>query len=360
MGRRSGHGHRSGWSSARKRPVALAVGLALGSVVSALVATASADASATPRVAIRPSPGCTGTAPVTGRQTLTFDADNDNGSYAEQVPTTAVSGKALPVIFDLHAYEEPGQFQVTLSGLGTYGQTHGFVTITPWIDGQHIPQWLSSVGSRDLAWFGRLLTHVEATACVDENRVFVTGYSNGAFMSSAVACQYSSRVAAVAPVAGIQADSPCKTTRPVPVVAFHGTADPLVHYNGTPSKQAEDLPAPNGSGETEAQEAKQFGVKGVFQKGRSIPEQAAAWARRNGCSTRMRTTPIASHVALLSWSCPHHADVELFRITGGGHTWPGSQESADIASVVGPTTFEISADAEMWRFFRGHPLNSSD
>jgi polyhydroxybutyrate depolymerase len=342
------------------RLVALAIGLALASVVPALVATASADASATPRVAIRPSPGCAGAAPVPGMRTLNFDADNNNGSYAEQVPTTAVSGKALPVIFDFHAYQEPGQFQVTLSGLGAYGQTHGFVTITPWIDGQHIPQWLSSVGSRDMDWFGRLLTHVEATACVDENRVFVTGYSNGAFMSSAVACQYSSRVAAVAPVAGIQADSPCKMTRPVPVVAFHGTADPLVHYNGTPSKEAEDLPAPNGSGETEAQEAKQFGAKGVFKKGRSIPQQAAAWAKRNGCSTRIRTTRIASDVTLLSWSCPHHADVELFRVEGGGHTWPGSQESADIASVVGPTTFQISADAEMWRFFHAHPLTSSD
>lgn len=162
----------------------------------------------------------------------------------------AVPGRPLPVIFDLHAYEEPGPLQVTLSGLGVYGQSHGFVTITPWIDNQRIPQWLSSVGSKDMSWFGGLLTHVEVTTCVDENRVYVTGDSNGAFMASAVACRYSSRVAAVAPVAGIQAVSPCRTTRPVPVVAFHGTADPLVHYNGTPSKAAEDLPAPNGSGET--------------------------------------------------------------------------------------------------------------
>jgi len=162
----------------------------------------------------------------------------------------AVPGRPLPVIFDLHAYEEPGPLQVTLSGLGAYGQSHGFVTITPWIDNQRIPQWLSSVGSKDMSWFGGLLTHVEVTTCVDENRVYVTGDSNGAFMASAVACRYSSRVAAVAPVAGIQAVSLCRTTRPVPVVAFHGTADPLVHYNGTPSKAVEDLPAPNGSGET--------------------------------------------------------------------------------------------------------------
>jgi len=297
---------------------------------------------------------------VTGEQTLAFDDAHDSGSYVEQVPTTALPGRALPVIFDLHGYAEPGQIQVTLSGLGTYGQTHGFATITPWIDGQRIPLWLASVGSKDMAWFGHLLTHVEATACVDENRVFVTGYSNGAFMSSAIACQFSGRVAAVAPVAGIVDVKHCQATRRVPVVAFHGTADPLVHYNGTPSQAAENLPAPNGSGETEGQEAKQFGTNDPFKKGPTIPQQTAGWAQRNGCSAQMTRTRIASQVTLLSWSCPHHANVELFRIQGGGHAWPGSTESAEISKVIGYTTFQISADAEMWSFFQAHPRTSSD
>ncbi|HXQ76475.1 MAG TPA: hypothetical protein VN791_08270 [Acidimicrobiales bacterium] len=74
----------------------------------------------------------------------------------------------------------------------------------------------------------------------------------------------------------------------------------------------------------------------------------------------MVATRIARHVAILSWSCPHGADVELFGVQGGGHSWPGSKESAAIADVVGYTTFEISADAEMWTFFRAHPLTSSD
>jgi polyhydroxybutyrate depolymerase len=249
---------------------------------------------------------------------------------------------------------------VTLSGLGTYGQTHGFVTITPWIDRPGFPYWLSSVGSRDMAWFGALLTHVETTTCVDKNRVFVTGYSNGAFMSSAIACQYSTRIAAVAPIAGIRAESPCRGARPVPVVAFHGTADPDVHYDGSASRVAQNLPAPNGSKETTAQAARLFGVTGIFVNGPSIPRQAAAWAQRNGCSGNVTTTRVAAQVARLSWSCPRHADVELFRIHGGGHTWPGSRVSSQIRQFLGPTTFEISADAEMWRFFQSHPLTSLD
>jgi hypothetical protein len=38
---------------------------------------------------------------------------------------------------------------------------------------------------------------------------------------------------------------------------------------------------------------------------------------------------------------------------------PGSKESSEISRLIGYTTFEISADAEMWTF-HAHPLTSSD
>ena len=295
-----------------------------------------------------------------GEHTVAFDAGGVNGSYIAQVPGDALAGKSHPVIFDLHGYEEPGPIQVAMSGLGSYGQAHGFVTITPWIDNQPVPRWLATVGSTDMTWFGDLLTHVEATTCVDEHRVFVTGISNGAAMASAVACQFSSRVAAVALVSGIQADSPCDATRPVPVVAFHGTTDPVLHYDGTPSKGAAALLGLSGSGMLTPQQAKLLGLQGALTRGPSIPERAAAWAKRNGCSTTERTTRVAGDVTLLAWSCPNNADVELFRVTSGGHTWPGSQLAVSTAKIAGRTTFSISADAEMWKFFQTHPLMSSD
>jgi polyhydroxybutyrate depolymerase len=299
---------------------------------------------------------------VPGQQTLPFSAADDDGSYLEQAPMTGATGRPLPVVFDFHGYQETGPLQEAITGLGSYGQTHGFVTVTPWINSEPVPRWLSAVGSRDLAWFGQLLTHVEETTCVDQNRVFVTGYSNGAFMSSAIACEYSARVAAVAPVAGIQAMSPCKRTRPVPVVAFHGTDDPLVHYNGTPSKVALDLPAPDGSHRAMSpDEERQFGTKGIFTKGPTVAQQAATWARRNGCSSTATSTTVTSDTTRLIWSCPHHADVELYRIAGGGHTWPGSQVLAALgSSVLGRTTLTISADAVIWDFFVAHPRTVSD
>lgn len=334
----------------------------VGAVLTAGTSSASESTGGTEpsaKVTARPSPGCATSAIVTGQRTLNFSTTEDNGSYIEQVPSSAAAGRPLPLVFDLHGYNESGPAQAAATALGTYGQTHGFITITPWVNGEPVSMWLSTVGSRDLAWFGQLLTHVEATTCVDENRVFVTGGSNGAFMSSAVACQYSAQIAAVAPVSGIQAMRPCKTARPVPVVTFHGTADPLVPYDGDASKVAADLPAPNGSGHRiDAQEEKLFGAKGVFQRGPSVPQEAAAWAKRNGCSGAITTSKISGTVTLLSWRCPDSANVELYRIAGGGHSWPRSLGRTKIDSQGQSTS--ISADAVIWQFFEAHPLSSSD
>ncbi len=322
-------------------------------------ATTTVVVAASASVAPSPSAGCHAEpAAVAGTQTTTdLTAAGRSGFYITQVPTTYAPPTPMPVVFDFHGYSEPASLQVPLSGLGTLGQAHGFITVTPGIN-EPVPLWLSTVGSADLAWFGGpggLLDTVERTLCVDQRRIFVTGYSNGAFMTSAVACQFAGRIAAVAPVAGISDLPHCHPTRPVPVVAFHGTADPFVHFNGTPSKAAADLPNPTGGKGTLGQSHR----SGVLQKSPTIPQDTAAWAKRNGCAAKPTDRPAASGVTLVRYSCPHRADVELYVIAGGGHAWPGSTISKSIAKVVGFTTFAINADDIMWAFFAAHPLPSS-
>ena len=169
-----------------------------------------------------------------------------------------------------------------------------------------------------------------------------------------MACAFSSRIAAAAPVAGIQEISGCAFSRPVPVVAFHGTADPFVPYNGGIGPAALKLPAPDGSGKTLGQ------LGAASQKpGPSIPQATTAWAKRNGCSTTPTDRPVASDVTLISYACPPDATVELYRVTGGGHAWPGSPVDRSISKIVGRVTFSISANDLMWAFFMAHPLPAS-
>jgi polyhydroxybutyrate depolymerase len=326
---------------------ALLIPLALGASSSGAAATVPARASAGCSLAHAVSPG-------TSDDLLA--AGGDQGAYVREIPPTYTGRKPLPVIIDLHGYGESATLQASLTALGKYGDTHGFITITPQVAGP-VPMWVTTLGSKDLAFIGGLLHTVDSTLCVDRNRTYVTGYSNGAMMASSVACQFAGQVAAFAPVSGIESPTGCRPSRPVPVVTFHGTADQFVPYTGGLGPAALKLPASNGSNETLGQQLAASGSK--ITGGPSVPTLTATWARRDGCASKPTQRGVASGVTLISYSCPKGDNVELYKITGGGHAWPGSVLSKSITSVIGKVTFAISANKIIWAFFKAHPLSRS-
>jgi polyhydroxybutyrate depolymerase len=302
------------------------------------------------KVAARPSPGCTATTSVAaGEEKVTLDSGGVSRWFFRHVPPGYDGKRPTPVVVDIHGYAEGATVHTKMSALGPYGDQHGFVTVSPQGRGS-IPFWDTTLGSADMQFIGALLDSVDRTLCVDDNRIFVTGLSNGAFMTSAIACAFADRVAAAAPVAGIRDIAGCRPTRAVPVVTFHGTEDPFVAFEGGLGPKALALPAPDGSGKTLAEE----GLANT-DKGPSITDLTAAWAKRNGCTTRPDEQPLAADVTVVRFKCPAGSETELYRITGGGHTWPGSEFSKGIASVVGSTSFSISANEVIWNFFTAHP-----
>jgi polyhydroxybutyrate depolymerase len=313
---------------------------------------------ATPAAATVPalaSAGCSsGASVVPGPTSYGFSAAGETGSYIVEAPADAVAGHPLPLIVDLHGYGETAGLQVTFSGLGTYGSTHGFITVSPQVN-YAVPHWDQAPGSADQKFVGDLLTHLQNTLCVDRHRIFVAGYSNGAFMTSALACTFAGEIAAVATVSGIQAAAGCHPARPVPVIAFHGTADPFVPYLGGVGPEALKLPAPNGVGSIGSQ-LNSPELKGISPLTLPIPTEEARWAARNGCAKSPQLSTAAPGITLIAYRCPHNATVELYRENGDGHIWAGSKAMVAIASIVGKTTFAISADQLMWSFFESHPL----
>jgi polyhydroxybutyrate depolymerase len=320
---------------------------------SSLLASSSPPAVAA--VPPQPSFGCgSGASPVQGQQSFDFSAAGEVGSYIVEMQTDASAKVPLPLIIDLHGYSETAAIQASFSALGSYGSTHGFITVTPQVN-KAVQYWNITPGSADQKFLGDLITHLTQTLCIDSHRVFVAGYSNGAFMASALACTYANKIAAVATVAGIQAPPGCHPTRPVPVVAFHGTADPFVPYQGGIGPAAKSLPSPNGVGTLGSHPDAKVD-RGISASTLPIPIEEARWAARNGCSKSPTTSDVATGVTLIAYSCPGHATVELYRESGDGHIWAGSQAMVAIESVVGKTTFAISADQLMWTFFANHPL----
>jgi polyhydroxybutyrate depolymerase len=151
-------------------------------------------------------------------------------------------------------------------------------------------------------------------------------------MSYLLACQLADRIAAVGSVSGaylLPLDE-CRPARPVPLIAFHGTADPIVSYAGGPSA-AFALPFP------------------------AVPEWIAAWAGRHGCAAIPVPLPARGEASGVQYTgCQGGADVTFYTIQGGGHAWPGSDPLPPF--IVGHTTQDIDATAMMWAFFSQHPL----
>jgi polyhydroxybutyrate depolymerase len=296
-----------------------------------------------------PSPGCdAATVVAPGEEKVTTTSGGAERWYFRHVPPGYDGSAPVPVVLDLHGYSEGAEVHKLHSKLGALGDTEGFVTVTPHGLGP-VARWDTGLDSPDVAFIGDLLDEVEETLCVDQRRVFVTGLSNGAFMTSAVACAYADRVAAAAPVAGVRDIEGCDPARRVPVVVFHGTADQFVSFDGGLGPAVASLPNPDGSPREPSQSA-------PAPAGPSIPDITAAWAERNDCKAKPKEREIASDVTLVSYRCPGNADVDFYRIEGGGHTWPGSEFSDSIDFIVGPTTFSISANDVMWEFFEQHPL----
>jgi polyhydroxybutyrate depolymerase len=199
-----------------------------------------------------------------------------------------------------------------------------------WNDGR------TGVGSDadDVAFLAAVLDDVAARTPVDEGRVFATGISNGAMMAGRLACDLADRIAGIAQVAGtqgVEAAASCAPSRPVPVLVIAGTADPLVPYQGGA-----------------------VGFAGLRPRGTvvGVDDHAAAWRLRNGLGdSAPSVTSIPPDTTIRSWAGgPATAPVVVYRVEGGGHTWPSGRQYLPKA-LVGPTTDTFSASAVIVDFF---------
>jgi len=307
------------------------------------------------------TPAVEGPGPGPGSATdgkVALATDEGERWYLRHVPPAHDGTTPVPLVVDLHGYSEGADVHVVHTGLGTYGDGAGFVTVTPQGTGV-VALWRPASGSPDVAFVERLLDHVEATLCVDRARVYVAGLANGAMLASALACDLPDRIAAIAAVAGVTGVDDCEPGRPVPVVAFHGTEDPFLDYDGGFGAAVAGLPSPDGErtlGEVG------LGEDRAEQPAPSVPDVLAAWAGRNGCdgAAAPGEERVAEDVTRLAFDCPAGAEVALYRVEGGGGTWPGAEMLRQATDVVGVTTFSISANEIMWDFFTHHTAAPDD
>jgi polyhydroxybutyrate depolymerase len=280
---------------------------------------------------------------VLNRTNGTIVSSGQPRRYLLYVPRSYDRARPAPLVISLHgAATWPAQ-QMHLSRWNGLAESQGFIVAYP--SGSDSPRiWHVERGAalqRDVRFISALIDTLEATYNIDPTRIYANGISNGGGMAFVLSCTLSDRIAAVGMVAAAQTLpwSWCTDHRPVPVIVFHGTADPIVPYGG-------GLPSSMFAPTKFAPDATPFP---------SVPGWAANWARRNRCGADPVDTAVAADVTRTAYtSCADNASVVLYTVRGGGHSWPGGKPMP--AWMVGPTSRSIDATRLMWAFFGEHRL----
>ena len=314
----------------------------------------SSSSEAAAEAAPKPSTGCDAAKPAADikdeKHTMTVgDLDRE---YLLTYPAAATT--PAPLVVDIHGLLEGDTVHTQMSKFSDLALREKFAVITPNGTGDPV-HWESGdavVGAADLAYFDAVIAEVDNTYCMDTSRRYATGLSNGAMMTWLLACHRTDMFAAVAPIAGVLPPKDCSSKAPMPILAIHGTADPIVKFNGGYGNIGKLVGTDTSS--TSGDETS----PSADLNGEGHPASLAAWAKRNGCKTTPTDTDLpdadgdtTTSVIRRVYDCPTDAATEFYIVVGGGHSWPGSDFSKVIANVVGPTTFDFNATAVAWELF---------
>ena len=282
-----------------------------------------------------------------GDHTRNFTFQDRERCYRIHIPAN-ISKKNVPVILVLHGGGTNAESMEKVTGLNRLADRKGFVVVYPQGTGvtKRLLTWNAgnccAYAKRknidDVGAIRALLKDLKRIVEYDTNRVYATGISNGGMMVYRLGCELSDKIAAIAPIAGNMGVSSCSPSRPVPVVAFHGTQDQNVLFEG-------------GVGPNSVTKTKFNSVESTLGKWRSI----------DGCGATPDSEKLpdkdGAHTTVVkkTWkNCKNNSEVVLYKIEGGGHTWPGGPRNE--WGKMGKVTHDISAAEAMWEFFSRHQL----
>ncbi|BDS11008.1 extracellular catalytic domain type 1 short-chain-length polyhydroxyalkanoate depolymerase [Aureispira anguillae] len=269
---------------------------------------------------------------------------NYNRTYLLHLPAGYTGLNPLPLVVAMHggfgnAYSMQATSQLSLKAdaenfvvVYPEGVKGGFLNASSWNAG-----WCCGFASNtavdDVGFIEVLLDSLSQQYAIDSNRIYVTGMSNGGFMTYRLACELSNRIAAIAPVAASMSISNCSPLRPVPVINFHSYLDTHIPYSG--------------------------GIGNGPSSHYNLPQDSVinTWAAINSCTVPQDTLVNNSNYTLVKWrACNCSSEIHHYATQDGGHSWPGGPQTAS----GDPSSSAIDATHLIWSFFQQHTLNCSN
>lgn len=274
----------------------------------------------------------------------TLVVDGVSRTYSVYMPSSYKTTVPAPVLLAFHGAGSNSEAMAGLTGLDKVAERAGFLVVYPqgidyrWHAGLDTGGAAAQVD--DLGFVRALLTRLESDYAVDRQRIYATGFSNGAFFTQRLACAMTADFAAVASVSGQMSQAlskVCKPTRPISVLLVHGTSDPIVPYDG------DSVP----------------GSRGTLL---SVAATVAFWEHADAChggdSVKLpdASPDDGTHVRRETHAgCAAGTEVTLYTVKHGGHTWPDGPQYAEVSNI-GKVSHALDASATIWEFLARHTL----
>lgn len=253
-------------------------------------------------------------------------------NYRLYIPAAYTGATAYPLVLNLHGYTSSASTQQLYTNFGVIADTAHFLMVYP--NGTQYmgqPYWNSfGSGVDDIQFLSDLIDSLSADYTIDVSSVYSCGMSNGGYMSHTLACELNNKIAAIASVTGSMSTytkATCSPGRAVPVMQISGNADGTVAYSGSSSSL-------------------------------HIDSVVKYWRVINNCNPSAVFTNVPNINTSDGCTAEHYAynggtagsSVELYKIIGGGHTWP-------FTYPFGVTNQDFNASEKIWLFFRKYKLN---
>lgn len=274
-------------------------------------------------------------------------------NYLLYVPQSYDPNTATPVVLALHGRGASSVNQARSSGFNEVAEEEGFIVVYPQAYDPDLedPVWNYLLGTtivskeswNDDDFLDMLIDDLAQDLNIDMSRLYVTGLSNGGYMTNRLACTRSDRYAAFAPVAGaapfglVQL---CEGASHSPYMLVQGTADTISPWTGIIS------PHP-------------ITGQNVYVIA-PVENNMNFWSNHNECTGEIiredlaSSDPDSSVSIFTATECPNDAAVVLYAVVGGSHNWPGVFDFD--SELLGDVNMDYNASEKIWEFFSQHSL----
>ena len=247
--------------------------------------------------------------------------DNLDRFYYVYTPSNLDSNESIPVLFAFHGYGSSAMRHLNYTNYFPLADSNNFIVIYPqgattatlsthW----NVGGWTSKSTIDDLDFVDTVISLLKDKIQIDETRIYSSGMSNGGYMGYHLACNLSSKFAAIASVTGSMTNdtfNECDPTHPTPILQIHGLLDFIVPYDGNAGSK-------------------------------SIPDVINYWVNYNSCNLDPETLIKYDDYSLVVYetysNCLNDVNVKLILHPEMGHDWPSTQ------------SYNINASSEIWNF----------